>query len=116
MQFVLAESMTKALSSLLSDHGLILLVRHSVRPPLPEGEVGEDVRLNEVGINLAKQLGRKIQGKLLKVVSSPMLRCVETGDFVRARDAQSRGTPRRSGRLRIRVADSRAGQSRRDLA
>ena len=58
----------------------LLLLRHSVRGPIPEGEPGNDVLLLPEGKALARELGRLIGGRLLTLHTSPVRRCVETAE------------------------------------
>ena len=61
------------------EHGLILLVRHSIRYPITEGAFGNEIGLTPEGIQLAQQLGRFIHHDIAFILSSPLDRCISTG-------------------------------------
>lgn len=65
-----------------SDLPVAMLVRHSVRPFLISGARGDEVSLTEEGVNLAEKLGFAIKEKISRIFSSPVLRCVQTGDAI----------------------------------
>lgn len=60
-----------------------LLLRHSIRPPIPPGQYGNEIPLTPEGILLAEELGRQMNSRHIgKVFSSPVGRCIETGRAV----------------------------------
>ncbi|HEY3447839.1 MAG TPA: histidine phosphatase family protein [Myxococcales bacterium] len=74
------EGTLRALESAPTDRPVMLLMRHSVRPPLPPGSAGDSVPLTEVGVALAEDLGRRIGERLASVRHSPVLRCAQTAE------------------------------------
>ncbi len=66
------------------DRPVVLLLRHSVRNDLPDGEAGRVLPITEVGWELASQLGRRIGARLRTLHSSPLVRCVQTAEALRA--------------------------------
>lgn len=59
-----------------------LLIRHSLRYPIPPGEYGTHIPLTPEGIELAEQWGRHMGDAVGKVFSSPSGRCIETGEAI----------------------------------
>jgi broad specificity phosphatase PhoE len=60
-----------------------MLMRHSVRPPLPQGDVGYALPITDVGVRLAVELGRLLGPRLRTLHASPLLRCVQTAEALR---------------------------------
>jgi hypothetical protein len=67
-----------------SDRPVVVLLRHSVRFPIPDDGGGHDVPLTEDGHRLARELGRVIGPRLRTLRASPLVRCVETAEGLRA--------------------------------
>lgn len=65
------------------ERSVALLLRHSVRGPLPPGEPGNDVPLTEEGCTLARELGVGLGDRLRTLRTSPVPRCVQTAHEVR---------------------------------
>ncbi|HEX8704653.1 MAG TPA: histidine phosphatase family protein [Myxococcaceae bacterium] len=63
---------------------LTLLLRHAERPPLPTHEPGNDVALTEAGRAACRRLGQALGDQLRGLNTSPVLRCVETAEALRA--------------------------------
>ena len=62
---------------------IALLIRHSERDKIPDGEFGNDVMLNENGINNSIKFGEDLkQYKVNAIYSSPIKRCVQTASNV----------------------------------
>lgn len=61
-----------------------LLLRHSVRDPLPAGELGYDLALNDDGVLRARQLAQVVGERLRSVHSSPLQRCLDTAGLLAA--------------------------------
>lgn len=56
-----------------------LVIRHAARFPIPKGTPGTDVLLTEEGERSALEAGRRFrEHRLIRVVSSPLRRCVDT--------------------------------------
>jgi hypothetical protein len=60
-----------------------LLLRHSVRPPIPSGQTGNELPLTEKGSELAFILGQHVKGRLQSLSTSPVRRCIETAECLR---------------------------------
>jgi broad specificity phosphatase PhoE len=60
------------------DRPVTVLLRHSARGPLPVDEDGSTVPLTESGIELARELGKRLRGRLCSLHTSPVLRCCQT--------------------------------------
>ncbi len=61
-----------------------VLLRHSVRDELPPNEAGNAVALNDIGRRLAFQFGERLRGRLRRLHTSPVLRCVQTAELLNA--------------------------------
>ena len=71
-----------SLSALNIESPAFLLMRHSKRFPIPPGSRGKDIQLTEEGENMAFAFG-KLYGHLLNhCYSSPVDRCVTTGNLI----------------------------------
>lgn len=71
-------SVLRWLAAVPADRPVSLLLRHSVRPPLPDNDGGADVPLTDDGWRIARELGALLGSRLRSVRTSPMLRCVQT--------------------------------------
>ena len=52
------------LDAVPAERGVAMLVRHSVRDPLPPGDLGYANTLNAEGVALARSLGERLHGRL----------------------------------------------------
>ncbi len=82
----LPEDMMAHLRNCPRDRPVILLMRHSIRGPLPKSG-GDEVPLTDEGRNLARQFGGQIARAeppclLASVHSSPVLRCRQTAQEI----------------------------------
>lgn len=59
-----------------------MLLRHSIRDDIPDGTIGNDVPLNELGIDWCYDLGNALLGRVKSVRSSPALRCMQTAELM----------------------------------
>lgn len=75
--------MSDALTEALRGGSWSILLRHAERPPIPPGEFGAELSITDAGRKAAERLGRRIGSKLRGLVSSPVLRCVQTADAIR---------------------------------
>lgn len=67
------------------DHAsLVVLLRHSVRDPLPPDEVGYTLPLTRDGVRIASELGALVGVRLRSLRTSPLTRCVQTAEALRA--------------------------------
>lgn len=64
------------------DRAVVMLMRHSVRPFLATGTVGNTLALTAEGIELSQELGKLIQGQIRTAEASPTRRCIETAKYV----------------------------------
>lgn len=76
-------SVRSLLPELPSDRPVVMLMRHSVRPPLPPGDAGYVLPITDVGVRLATELGRLLGPRLRGLHASPLLRCVQTAEALR---------------------------------
>lgn len=68
------------LDAVPAERGVAMLVRHSVRDPLPPGDLGYANTLNAEGVALARSLGERLHGRLRSLHTSPLQRCVHTAE------------------------------------
>ena len=74
-----AASVLERLSAIPANTDAALVVRHAEREPIPAGTFGFDVALTADGVAAAERLGADLAAfRTMTVVSSPVLRCVET--------------------------------------
>jgi broad specificity phosphatase PhoE len=60
-----------------------LLIRHANRDKIPTGSFGNEVMLNEAGKTNALKFGEALSDlKINKIMTSPIGRCVQTGEFI----------------------------------
>ncbi|MBX3680366.1 MAG: histidine phosphatase family protein [Rhodocyclaceae bacterium] len=60
------------------DRAVAILLRHSVRDHLPEGDAGYVLPITDIGRQLALELGGLLRGRLRTLHASPLVRCVQT--------------------------------------
>ncbi|MDM8546186.1 histidine phosphatase family protein [Candidatus Venteria ishoeyi] len=66
-----------------ADRPVALLLRHSVREPLPLNESCYHVPIIPEGRKLAIELGKQLSSRLKTLHSSPLLRCIQTSEALR---------------------------------
>ena len=66
-----------------ADAPVAVLLRHSVRGPLPRGDAGNAVPLTREGVRLARRLGAMLGDRLHTLHTSPLPRCVQTAEAMR---------------------------------
>jgi broad specificity phosphatase PhoE len=71
-------STLKWLQHIPAHRPVALLLRHSVRGPLPTDNDGFAVPLTETGVRLARELGQVLGARLRSLHSSPLVRCTQT--------------------------------------
>ena len=76
--------MTRYLAETPVDAPVAVLLRHSVRGPLPRGDAGNAVPLTGDGVRLARRLGTVLGGRLRTLHASPLPRCVQTAGALRS--------------------------------
>ncbi len=60
-----------------------LLLRHADRDDIPKGSFGNEILLNEKGKQNAQNFGEKLaEGKINRIFTSPVGRCVQTAEFI----------------------------------
>ncbi|MDM8549687.1 histidine phosphatase family protein [Desulfobacterales bacterium HSG2] len=79
---ILYREMAESLALVPENANAALLIRHSIRYPIPPGDFGNDIPLTPEGILLAEEWGRKLDRHVGRIFSSPVGRCVETGRAV----------------------------------
>lgn len=57
-----------------------LMMRHSERFEIPKGELGTDILLTEKGKEFAKKYGEMLPFPIAEILTSPIQRCVDTGE------------------------------------
>lgn len=77
-------SMTRWLAKAPGDAPVAVLLRHSVRGPLPSGDAGNAVPITPDGTHLAQRLGTMLGDRLRTLHASPVPRCVQTAEALRA--------------------------------
>ena len=80
----LPPSVSRWLSESPASAPVALLLRHSVRGHLPPGDAGYALPITDVGVSLAHELGSLIGDRLRTLHASPLLRCVQTAEALRA--------------------------------
>lgn len=66
------------------DQPVAVLLRHSVRGPLPTGDAGKAVPITPIGATLGRELGALVGSRLRGLHASPLLRCTQTAEAIRA--------------------------------
>lgn len=61
------------------DAHLFLLIRHSLREEIPQRQRGNEVPLTTKGVEFARRFGERIRRPIVRLLSSPIARCVDTG-------------------------------------
>ena len=77
-------SVTRWLAEAPADAPVAVLLRHSVRGPLPRGDAGNAVPLTREGVRLARRLGALLGDRLHTLHTSPLPRCVQTAEALRS--------------------------------
>ena len=74
----------QALATVLKKHPVGYLVRHAHRFAIPMGSCGDNIYLTPQGKEEAQRLACILKPYLVEVYSSPVLRCVETGQYLQS--------------------------------
>lgn len=80
VELVVPPSTLRWIAEAPSDRPVAVLIRHSARPPLPVDHTGFTVPLTDVGVRLAEQLGGALRDRLVRLHTSPLVRCVQTSE------------------------------------
>lgn len=78
--YVIPHSTLRWLDAAPPDRAIALLIRHSVRGPLPPDGSGYAIPITDVGVRLAEELGALIGSRLRSLYASPLVRCVQTAE------------------------------------
>jgi broad specificity phosphatase PhoE len=61
-----------------------LLLRHADREPIPQGEFGNEIPINEKGKYNAIAFGEQLKGfQVNQIFTSPIYRCIQTAEYIR---------------------------------
>ena len=69
-------------ADLPQDSGAVLVIRHSIRPPMHAGNFGVPLELTKEGIRVARKFGEFWENHIRKVSTSSSLRCIQTGNEI----------------------------------
>ena len=83
IEWVVPPSLVRNLEKVPTDRPVVLLLRHSVRGPLPLGDAGNHVPITEAGWGIARELGRTLGCRLKSLHSSPVPRCLQTAQALK---------------------------------
>jgi broad specificity phosphatase PhoE len=78
--WVIPPSTLRWIDEVPRDRPVAMLIRHSVRGPLPEGDAGFHLPLTDDGHALARDLGARLRGRLRAAHASPLLRTLQTAE------------------------------------
>ncbi len=84
IEWIIPASVLRWLDESPRDRPVVILLRHSVRPCLAPDDAGYSLPLTEDGVRLATDLGRRLGDRLRTLHASPLLRCVQTAEAMRA--------------------------------
>ena len=85
MRYTIPSWMKAVLEEILPGEQVAILLRHSVREKIPERPLEAfHLPITSEGIQLARELGKLLRGKLSRLYSSPVLRCLQTAGAVAA--------------------------------
>lgn len=76
------DGLIRGLSLIPENAATALIIRHSIRDEIPEGQTGNDVPLTAEGRRLAKLFGTAVSSRLASITSSPIRRCTETAQQI----------------------------------
>lgn len=64
------------------DRAWSLLIRHATRPEIPCGSFGNNLSITDEGRRQAKVMGQVLGSRVRRLVTSPVLRCVQTAEAI----------------------------------
>lgn len=76
-------SILEGLKKIPRDRPVTLLLRHAEREALSSENIGYDVPITQSGLTSAHKLGAHLKGRLKTLRTSPLLRCVQTAEWIR---------------------------------
>lgn len=79
-QWRIPPSTLRHLECVPTDRAVVVLLRHSVRDPLPADGAGDHLPITEVGHRLALELGTHLRSRLRTLHASPLPRCLQTAE------------------------------------
>lgn len=91
-EFVVPASLLASLERVPLQASAALLLRHAHRPVIPIGVDWNAVELSPYGVATAEALGRHLGARLVRIVSSPVRRCLQTAEAL-ARGASVAALP-----------------------
>lgn len=62
---------------------VIGLMRHAEREKMPKGTLGNELRITQKGISDTIKLHAYLKNRLIEIYTSPVLRCLETAEFLK---------------------------------
>lgn len=66
-----------------ADSKIAMLIRHADRGPIPDGEFGNEIPINETGKKNAIEFGAKLKvHQINKILTSPIYRCIQTAEHI----------------------------------
>ena len=77
-------SVTRWMAEVPAGEPVAVLLRHSVRDRLPPGKIGYALPITPVGAALGRELGALLGSRLRTLHTSPLARCVQTAEAIRA--------------------------------
>lgn len=83
IEWVVPPSNARWLEEIAEDVPVAILLRHSVRGDISAGDAGYGVPLTEIGGQLARDLGAMLGNRLKSIHSSPFIRCIQTGKWLK---------------------------------
>lgn len=83
IEYCIPPSTLRWLTELAEDRAVTVLLRHSVRGPLPDDSAGVDVPLTSTGERLARELGALLGTRLRTLHASPLVRTMQTAEALR---------------------------------
>jgi broad specificity phosphatase PhoE len=83
IEWQIPPSMPRWIGEVPTDRPVVLLLRHSVRNDLPQGDAGYTLPITEIGRQLGRELGASLASRLRTLRTSPLHRCVQTAEVLR---------------------------------
>ena len=80
LQWRIPPSVLRLVESAPHDRAVVVLLRHSIRDPLPQADAGYVLPITDAGRRLARELGGLLRGRLRTLHTSPLARCTQTAE------------------------------------
>ena len=84
VEWQIPPSVLRWLARVPHDAPVALLLRHSVRDQLAMGDAGYRQPITDIGATLARDLGAILGDRLRSLHTSPLTRCIQTAEALRA--------------------------------